>query len=57
MKKLGSGGRFKELTAKIEKQGKSPESAKKIAAAAGIAKYGKAKMEQMAKSGKKRKSK
>lgn len=55
--KLGSGERFKGLTNKLEKQGKSPESAKKIAAAIGRKKYGNTKMSKMAAAGKKRKSK
>lgn len=38
--KLGGGGRFKALTGKLESQGHSPESAKKIAAAIGWQKYG-----------------
>ena len=52
--KLGSGGRFKELTNKLEKQGKSADSAKAIAAAAGRAKYGDSRMQQMASAGRKR---
>jgi hypothetical protein len=55
--KLGSGGRFKALVSKLEKQGKSASSAKKIAASAGIKKYGKAKMSSMASSGRKRAAK
>lgn len=51
--KLGSGGRFKALTSKLEKKGKSPESAKKIAAAVGIKKYGIKKMSNMAAKGRK----
>ncbi|MES1988287.1 MAG: hypothetical protein V4440_09695 [Pseudomonadota bacterium] len=50
---LGSGGRFKALTKKIQKSGKSEASAKAIAAAAGRKKYGNAKMNAMAKAGKK----
>lgn len=52
--KLGSGGRFKALTNKLESQGKSPEAAKGIAAAAGRAKYGNAKMAKMAAAGRKK---
>lgn len=52
--KLGSGGRFKELVNKIEAQGKSADSAKAIAAAAGRAKYGAKKMASMAAKGKKK---
>ena len=44
---------FKKLEHKVEKEGYSDQSAKKIAAAAGIAKYGKAGMEAKAKAGKK----
>jgi hypothetical protein len=54
--KLGSGKRFKALTNKIEKSGKSAESAKKIAAAAGRKKYGAKKMASMAAQGRKRKA-
>lgn len=53
--KLGSGKRFAALTKKIEKSGKSEESAKAIAASVGRKKYGNKKMESMAKAGKKRK--
>lgn len=55
--KLGSGQRFKSLTKKIEKSGKSEESAKAIAASIGRKKYGPKKMESMAVAGKKRRSK
>lgn len=51
--KLGTGARFKALTNKIEKSGKSPESAKAIAASIGRKKYGNKKMTAMAKAGKK----
>jgi hypothetical protein len=51
--KLGSGARFKALETKIEKQGKSPEAAKKIAAAIGAKKYGAKKMHTMAAKGRK----
>lgn len=58
--KLGSGGRFKALSSKVEEQyeskGIKPEKAKKIGAAVaasiGIKKYGKAKMTKMAVKGK-----
>lgn len=53
--KLGSGKRFKALTNKLEKKGKSAESAKKIAAAVGRKKYGNAKMQKMASAGKAKK--
>lgn len=52
--KLGSGGRFAALTKKIESEGKSPQAAKAIAAAAGIKKYGKERMESMASAGRRR---
>lgn len=52
--KLGGGGRFKKLTQKLEKSGKSKESAKAIAASIGRKKYGAKKMASMAKAGKKR---
>jgi hypothetical protein len=55
--KLGSGKRFKKMESALEKKGYSEESAKKITAAAGIKKYGKAKMQKMAAAGKKRKMK
>lgn len=50
--KLGSGGRFKALTNKLEKSGKSAESAKAIAASIGRKKYWAKKMASMAKNGK-----
>lgn len=52
--KLGTGGRFAALTNKIEKQGKSEQAAKAIAAAAGRAKYGAKKMASMAAKGRKK---
>ena len=52
--KLGGGGRFQKLTRKLELQGKSEESAKAIAAAAGRKKYGAGKMANMAAAGRKR---
>lgn len=52
--KLGSGGRFKALTDKLQKQGKSAESAKKIAASIGRARYGNKKMANMAAKGRKK---
>lgn len=54
--KLGSGKRFKDMTEKLEKSGKSEESAKKIAASVGRKKYGVKKMASMAKAGKARKA-
>ena len=53
--KLGSGKRFSALEEKVEKEGYSKESAKKIAASAGMKRYGKEKMESMAKKGYERK--
>ncbi len=53
--KLGSGARFKKLTDKLERSGKSAESAKAIAASVGRKKYGAKKMNAMAVAGKKRK--
>lgn len=55
--KLGTGKRFKALEEKIEKSGKSKESAEKITASIGIKKYGAAKMSALAKAGKKHKAK
>lgn len=52
--KLGSGGRFKALKEKLQKQGKSAESAKAIAASIGRAKYGNKKMSAMAAKGRKK---
>lgn len=52
--KLGGGGRFAKLVKDIEKKGKNVKSAKAIAAAIGIKKYGKAKMTKMAAAGRKR---
>jgi hypothetical protein len=52
--KLGGGGKFAMLTSKLEKKGKSKESAKTIAASIGIKKYGKGKMMAMAAKGKKK---
>jgi hypothetical protein len=50
--KLGSGERFKKLTAKLKKQGvKDPEA---LAASIGRKKYGKRKMRQLAVAGRKR---
>lgn len=42
--KPGKGGRFAKLTGKLEAQGKSPESAKAIAASIGRKKFGAKKM-------------
>lgn len=52
--KLGSGARFKALANRIEKSGKSAESAKAIAASIGRKKYGSKKMSAMAAKGKKK---
>ena len=50
----GGGGAFAKMTAGLEKSGKSEESAKAIAAAAGRAKYGAKKMASFAAAGKAR---
>lgn len=55
--RLGGGGRFQKFVKKLMDQGKSEESAKAIAASAGRKKYGKAKMAQWAKAGRKRAAK
>ncbi len=55
--KLGSGGRFKALKEKLQKQGKSAESAKAIAASIGRKKLGNAKMSALAAAGRKRHAK
>jgi aspartokinase-like uncharacterized kinase len=52
--KPGGGGRFAKLVKKVEGEGKSEESAKAIAAAAGRAKYGAKKFASMAAKGKAR---
>jgi hypothetical protein len=50
--KLGSGKRFKQLSAKLKKQGvKNPKA---LAAAIGRKKYGKAKFQKMAAKGRKK---
>lgn len=51
--KLGTGTRFKNLTAKIRKSGKSKESAQAIAASIGRKKYGTKKMAQLSSKGRK----
>lgn len=51
--KLGSGARFKAVEKSAAKSGARNPAA--VAAAAGIKKYGKAKMEKMAQAGKKKK--
>jgi hypothetical protein len=53
--KLGSGKRFAAVVKSAKKSGARNPYA--VAAAAGIAKYGKAKMAKMAQAGKKRKAK
>ncbi len=55
--KLGGGGRFEKLSEKIEATGKSEKQANAIAAAAGRAKYGDAKMQSMASAGRMRQKK
>ena len=52
--KLGSGARFKALANKIEKSGKSADSAKAIAASIGRKKYGAKKMASMSAKGRKK---
>lgn len=52
--KLGGGGRFAALTAKLKRQSKSAASAKAIAASVGRKKYGASKMAKMAAAGRKR---
>lgn len=53
--KLGSGSRFKAVEKEAAKSGARNPAA--VAAAAGMKKYGKQKMEKMAVAGKKRKAK
>jgi hypothetical protein len=50
--KLGSGARFKALSKKIQKAGKSKDAADAIAASIGRKKYGKKRFQQLAKKGK-----
>lgn len=50
--KLGSGARFKAVEKEAAKSGAKNPAA--VAAAAGMAKYGKGKMEKMAQAGKKK---
>jgi hypothetical protein len=52
--RLGGGGRFQALSSKLQSQGKSPASAKAIAASIGRKKYGGRKMARMASRGRKR---
>ena len=52
--RLGHGGRFAHLVSKLEAEGKSAGSAKAIAASAGRAKYGAAKMAKWSAAGRKR---
>lgn len=52
MPKLGSGERFKALSSKIQKAGKSKDAADAIAAAIGRKKYGNAKFQKLAAKGK-----
>lgn len=49
--KLGGGGRFAAFKAKLEREGKSEESAGAIAAAVGRKKYGAHKMGEWSKKG------
>ncbi|MGE5631386.1 MAG: hypothetical protein ACM3TR_09855 [Caulobacteraceae bacterium] len=55
--RLGGGGQFQMMKDAIMKTGKSAESAAAITAAAGMKKYGKAKMAKMAAAGRKRAAK
>lgn len=55
--KVGGGGRFAKLSGEIQSEGKSKQQADAIAAAVGMKKFGKSKMEKLAKAGKKRASK
>lgn len=55
--KLGGGGRFQKMEEALEKKGYSEDSAKRITAAAGRAKYGDKKMQSMAAKGRKRSEK
>ena len=56
--KLGGGGRFAKLKARMEaREGYSAEQAGAAAAAVGRAKYGKARFQKMAAAGRKRASK
>ena len=52
--KLGSGGRFRNFTNKLQREGYSEESAKAIAATVGRDKYGPKEMAALAEKGKKR---
>lgn len=52
--KLGSGGRFAKLKGELQKEGKSAESAKAIAASIGRKKFGAKKMASMAAKGRKK---
>ena len=54
--KLGSGSRFKSLSSKIQKSGKSKKAADAIAASIGRKKYGKKKMAKLSAKSRKRKS-
>lgn len=53
MPKLGSGERFKALSSKIQKAGKSKDAADAIAASIGRKKWGKKKFQKLATKGKK----
>ena len=52
--KLGSGSRFKSLSSKIQKSGKSKKSADAIAASIGRKKYGNKKMAKLSAKGRKK---
>lgn len=55
--KTGGGGKFAKMTSAIQKTGVSKSGAQAIAAAAGRKKYGNAKFQAMAATGKKRAAK
>lgn len=52
--RVGGGGRFAQVVDAIERKGVSAKRAKAIAAAAGRKKYGKARFQKMAATGRKR---
>lgn len=55
--KLGGGGRFSKMESALESKGYSKQSAGAITAAAGRKKYGKAKFQKMAATGRRKASK
>ncbi len=50
----GGGGRFKKMTDQLEREGRTADEAKAIAASAGRKKYGKKRMAEWAKRGRKK---